>query len=212
MEVEIYQSVQSGDVEKIKKQLEIANIGGLRVGVMSHNELRQAKYAAVATVAILTRVSIYGGLLASEAYRMSDNFIQEIDNMDTVTDVLNRTMDLTIKFTQKVKESQNHYSANVRRAMEFVTSNLKRKITLVDVSDNVGISPEYLSTIFKNEAGENLSHYIIRKKLEYARFQIESGGYRSSLAYELGFSSQSYFIDCFKKEYGITPKKYMEKK
>lgn len=50
---------------------------------------------------------------------------------------------------------------------------------------------------------------LIRQyRLQKASSLISSGLDISTVAYQLGFSSPSYFSQCFKEQYGITPSKY----
>ncbi len=43
-------------------------------------------------------------------------------------------------------------------------------LTKLNIADYCGISADYLSQIFKKEMDENLSTYILRQKLEKAKF------------------------------------------
>lgn len=75
----------------------------------------------------------------------------------------------------------------------------------------MGLSPSYLSRLFKQEVGISLSDYIREKKLDRAqnllRFTDQSF---AEIANILAFSSQSHFIQAFKSHTGMTPKKYRD--
>lgn len=66
-----------------------------------------------------------------------------------------------------------------------------------------------MSHIFKKEIGEKLSSYILKCKLEAAKTLLLEGLSNNRIADMLGFSSESHFISVFKKQYGITPKKFV---
>ena len=71
-----------------------------------------------------------------------------------------------------------------------------------------GVSPDYLSQIFKREMGENLNSYIITRKLEYAKELITKGMSNKEICETLKFSSSSYFVTVFKNKYHMTPTEY----
>ncbi len=66
---------------------------------------------------------------------------------------------------------------------------------------------------FREELGFHVSAYITRCKLEEAKSLLAySERPLSEISAYLCFSSQSYFQNQFKKQYGITPLKYRSQK
>src|SRR5574344_354161 len=191
--------VVNGQVEEVSKILEESKKAHYYdlIGTMSSNPLMNMKYAAVAGVTIVTRLSIQNGVIATDAYSTSDKFIQTIDKSNDTKEVFDLMMQMFMDFTLMNKKVGSKYSSAIRKAIEYISSNIEKKINLNDLAEIVQLSPDYLSAFFKKETGENVSNYIIKKKLEYAKAIIESEGYRSSLASDLAFCSQSYFISCF---------------
>lgn len=58
--------------------------------------------------------------------------------------------------------------------------------------------------------GMNFTDYLRRYRLREACQQLKSGKLISQVSFDVGFSSTSYFIKCFKSEYGMTPKRFQE--
>ncbi len=75
-----------------------------------------------------------------------------------------------------------------------------------------GLSKDYLSQLFKKTTGLTVTEYIMKKRLSSAKQLLDRDVSISDTAYALGFCSESYFISCFKKKYGITPKEYVKNK
>ena len=50
--------------------------------------------------------------------------------------------------------------------------------------------------------------YLRRYRLEKAKEQLKRGNTATNTAFDVGFSSQSYFAKCFKAQYGISPTEY----
>lgn len=66
---------------------------------------------------------------------------------------------------------------------------------------------------FKEELGIHIGSFITRCKLEEAKSLLAySKKSLAEISSYLCFSSQSYFQNVFKKQYGITPMQYREKK
>lgn len=78
----------------------------------------------------------------------------------------------------------------------------------MNIAELSGVSPDYLSQIFKRETGDNLSSYVLTKKLEYAKELISKGMKNREISETLNFSSPAYFVTAFKNKYRITPTEY----
>jgi YesN/AraC family two-component response regulator len=84
------------------------------------------------------------------------------------------------------------------------------RITLDSLASQVSLSPGYLSRLFKKEMGMSVSEYISVQKIETAKNMLRYSDYSPSfIASILGYPSQSYFTQCFKKATGVTPKRFI---
>ncbi|MBR7073385.1 MAG: helix-turn-helix transcriptional regulator [Eubacterium sp.] len=87
--------------------------------------------------------------------------------------------------------------------------NSEKKIKLCDLSEHTGVTPNYPSSLFKKETGRTIADYIRAQKLNEARRLLsETDLSLSEIADSLAFSSQSYFQNCFKAQFGITLAQY----
>lgn len=208
-EIRLFSCVQQGDLKKLME--EIRNIdASIITGRMSDDDLMQYKYMAVSTVTLATRYAIQGGLNEKTAYDFSDRVIRMIDCFSAKGDVLLCLANEIIKLTRMVRKSktQPNHSPHVRKCVCYINENMSERITVSRLSQVCGISADYLSQIFKEEMGENLSAYITRKKLEACKSMLASGISSREASLSLGFSSQSHFITAFKRFYGMTPLEY----
>lgn len=65
---------------------------------------------------------------------------------------------------------------------------------------------------FKKETGETIGKYIVKAKLQEAKLLLAySDRPLSEISNFFFFSSQSYFQNLFKKEFGVTPLEYRRK-
>ena len=70
-------------------------------------------------------------------------------------------------------------------------------------------SKTYLSRIFKEKTGENISSYINKVRVDRAKLSDQELSL-VDVAALTGFENQSYFTKVFKSTTGQTPKKYKE--
>lgn len=69
--------------------------------------------------------------------------------------------------------------------------------------------PSYVAKKFKDDLGINVGAFISRCKLEEAKSLLAyTAKPLSEISSLLCFSSQSYFQNVFKKQYGVTPLQY----
>lgn len=95
------------------------------------------------------------------------------------------------------------------RCKDEVQQRLYEKITVKGLAAALGVTPAYLSRVFHQEQGITLTDYITREKIRQACILLRTTDFTyEAIAYELGFSSQSYFGAVFKKLEGMTPKDY----
>lgn len=88
----------------------------------------------------------------------------------------------------------------------YIDQHYMDPITLETVSHQFFVSKEHLSRVFKTTVGENLTEYIIRKRMEKAKELLMQPNITIKQAAQIvGYPEQAYFHRVFKKQFGITP-------
>ncbi len=89
---------------------------------------------------------------------------------------------------------------------DYIDARYQEAISLESVAGQFLVSKEHLSRMFKAFAGENLSDYIVRRRMEKAKALIAEEGVSIKHAAQLvGYEDIAYFYRVFKKHYGMTP-------
>jgi hypothetical protein len=84
-------------------------------------------------------------------------------------------------------------------------------VTVNQIADELNITPQYLSKLFREEVGVKISDFIMSKRIQAAENMLRYSEYSPlDIANYLAFSSHSHFIACFKKQTGLTPKQYRD--
>ena len=152
---------------------------------MSDDELKQQKYMAVSFITLATRYAIQGGMNENNAYSFSDNFILKIDKAKNKAAVNSLIVDAAIELTNKVNLCQKkfNYSPHIRKCVAYINKNLNEKLTVNSVAKYCNLSSDYLSRIFKEEMGVNLSAYITHQKLEMSQTLLFEGYDSDNICY-----------------------------
>jgi AraC-like DNA-binding protein len=94
-------------------------------------------------------------------------------------------------------------------AVAYMQSRVGEKITLPQLALELGVSVSTLKAAFFKESGGGVNSYYIDMKLRRgAEWLCGTAMTVGEIAEQLGFSSQFYFSELFKKRYGISPLTY----
>lgn len=210
-----YRAVASGDVDAVKRNCEMGRfVESEGVGVLSRNPVTNLKYHFVITTAMVTRLCRQNGMELEQAFRLSDFYIQKLDDIHTVQEVQGLHDAMVIDYTEKMRRylRKDTNSKHINACKEYIYSHIKERITIEDLADEYGVSASYLSRLFKKETGISVSAYIREQKIDVAKNLLRFSDYSMiDIANRLAFSSQSHFIQQFREAVGMTPKKYREK-
>ena len=203
-----YEAIRNGQVDQIRSVMLKEPDG--TPGILSKNELRNSKNMFIASITLYTRAAIEGGVPEETAYSLSDGYIQTVEECVDQSAIRELVLQAADCFASEVhKYGSPHYSRAVDRAVKYIHLHLHNPIALEAVSEAAGISPCYLSRVFRQETGMSIVDYIQKERIEAACNMLSYSDYTASQIGEyLCFANQSYFIRIFKKFTGMTPAKY----
>lgn len=208
-EVRQYLMMQSGEPEAVEEsQRMMRRAMGAE---LSTDPLRNVQYLFVANITLATRFAIEGGMDSETAYNASDMYIRKLDQCRTEEEVMELHREMYTFFTTKMAglKTETVYTRAVAEGISYIESNLHLPLRIDDVAEHVNLSPGYFSALFHRETGSTFSDYVLRRRIETARNMLRYSDYTSTEISEiLAFSSQSYFIRCFRNASGITPAEY----
>ncbi|WP_273568861.1 helix-turn-helix transcriptional regulator [Maribacter halichondriae] len=100
--------------------------------------------------------------------------------------------------------------SRIRKAKEIMIARMAEPPTLVELSEEIGLSLKKLKEGFKQIYGDSVYSFLFDYKMEHARKLLEAGKHNvNEIGLKVGYSTSSHFIAAFKKKYGTTPKKYV---
>lgn len=101
------------------------------------------------------------------------------------------------------EEDQQAFIAHLNKVLDEVYQNSDTRVQ--DIAVNVSMSERQLNRKLKGLLDLSPNEYLRRYRLEKARELLIQGNPPNFTAFEVGFSSQSYFGRCFKAQYGVAP-------
>lgn len=111
------------------------------------------------------------------------------------------------KETEEVSKQDDRDKAFVKQLHDIIKSNMGNSdFGVEDIGAEIGLSRVQLYRKVKTITGSSVVDLLRKARLAKARRLLEANSMNiSEVAYEVGFSSPSYFTKCFKDEYGMLP-------
>ena len=97
--------------------------------------------------------------------------------------------------------------------ISYIQSNYREtELCLENIAENVYLSPNYLSSLFKKKMGKTISQYITDVRVQHAKELLRDRSMKLyDVAIKTGYKDANYFTKIFKKAVGVTPSEYREK-
>lgn len=110
---------------------------------------------------------------------------------------------------EKEEDSEKIPNLFVQKAADYIKLNYSEKISIKEIADQLYLSPNYLSELFKKHTGKTISEYLTEYRLEKACQLLDHAEYRvGDVSGMVGIHDGRYFSNMFKKKYGMTPTEY----
>lgn len=207
----IMRCIEHGRLDLVETALADIHDLGLNMGRVSHSSLSALKNTFISSTTLACRAAVQGGMDYDRAMSLSDAYLRQADSILTVQDHYRLFTEMVRDFTRRTR--QLHLCTNssrlVRDVARSINGKLNQKITVEELAREQGVTPSYLSHHFRKETGLCLTDYIARQKIDEAiRLMQTTEMTLAQIAYQLSFSSQSYFHATFKKIAGINPGKF----
>ena len=93
-----------------------------------------------------------------------------------------------------------------------IESNLSNHVTIESLAKMCNLSASNLKQIFKKHYSGGVMKYYTQRKIEKAKALMKEGYSASQISSMMGFSSQNYFTNVFKRETGVLPSEYKKGK
>lgn len=172
----------------------------------------------------------YMNLLLVELYNIGVKFLMEkgVSPQRMLTDndhlILNgrasqlldlqEHLTLLLRFCREIVETaptqeDNKAAKIVMKMIQYINDHYMNDLYLEQVAAEMNLSAKYISKLFKESTGTNLTEYIHIKRIAEAKKLLGTTALKNDeIAEKVGIVSRSTFFRLFKKYEGITPQDY----
>lgn len=203
---EFYRALEMQDILEVKKVIE-----NLRESVLSKEDItgyeiiqlsKQVVNSYIFSLKLYVPTTISDGLF--------ETFILEVEECATVDEVFDYLSKIIIEnFELALLEKLKMDIKPIRQAKDYINKHYAEAISLEILSDEVGFSTAYFSTMFKNEVGLNFSEYLLNVRMEKAKeFLKETKFSVSEVCQKVGYSDIKYFTKKFIQYTNLKPNEY----
>ena len=210
-EMELYARVRSGNTDRLKTYLEgMEDVP--QGGRLAHSPLRQAKNTLIGLASkVSVLAAIPAGMDPDRTYQLVDLYARECEKLTSVEAVQRLQYIMLMDFCQRCSSAAlpEDLSPEIFQAIGYIRNHTGDPLSVEEVAGHVHCSASHLMRRFKEETGETVGAFITRARMEDACEMLAYGDWSlAEISALLGFSSQSYFQNVFRRQYGMTPMQY----
>ncbi|WP_165452557.1 response regulator [Paenibacillus thalictri] len=172
---------------------------------MSSNEIQTVRLELVSLVKQVARKL---NPAMADFHRLS-----ELLELQTLNEMEQRLVQILFALCEHSQQQQGRKRSAqiISKAKELTESRYNEPLNVQYVAECMQVSPNYFSTLFKQETGVNYMDYLTTMRLEKSLEMILSTTHRiSEIACMVGYQDANYFAKIFKKHFGRSPSQYRE--
>lgn len=138
-----------------------------------------------------------------------DSFMQRMSFLDSsLEEAAGHFTKFCSEVCVQISEEKKKSGTNLcERALKKVDENFSNAdLSLISVSGEIGVSPNYLSTLIKKKTGKTFIDYLTQMRMDEAKKLLLGTSMKiREISERCGYSDQHYFSYCFKKYAGVSP-------
>ena len=109
---------------------------------------------------------------------------------------------------QSLRGSDRPQTGGLQQAVRWTEENYSRHVTLDEVARVAGYSKYYFCSLFRQATGMSYMTYLKSVRIFHACLLLQKGEPVQSVAAAVGFCDAAHFIQVFKQEQGLSPRRY----
>ncbi|MDI4646985.1 helix-turn-helix domain-containing protein [Cohnella hashimotonis] len=114
-------------------------------------------------------------------------------------------------FELRSSGESNRAAEAILKVRAYIEEHLDEDLSLVRLAGYIHFNPSYLSRLFKQSCGMNLSEYIEAARVERAKALLKNDDLKVlEVGVRVGYEASQSFTRFFKKATGVTPQEYRE--
>lgn len=180
-----------------------------KIAVVCEEDIKWASLRLAQTHYTFVKKAIELGVHLEFAEEMNKSFLFKLHSLESIDEMKATFIESIESIHSLVSDFKRKENLLVYKTKVYVRQHYKEHLTLSIIADKLNISYNYLSNLFNKEIEISFSDYLQQVRVDEGK-ELLCGSNLDliAIAFELGFSSQSYFSKVFKKFVGKTPGEY----
>lgn len=157
------------------------------------NQLRSSKNIALSFNTSCRIAAEKGGVHPFYLHETSEKYAVLIERIHSLIEIPDLLTALASEYCQLVRQlSINQYSPTVGRIIQYIQLHLTSNLSLKTIAAALGSNASYLSRLFKEETGKNMTFYINEQRIQAAESYLEiSQTNVTKIAFVVGYNNVS---------------------
>ncbi|MDR1054726.1 MAG: AraC family transcriptional regulator [Prevotellaceae bacterium] len=106
--------------------------------------------------------------------------------------------------------TENIYQQKINQVIDYISANLYKPLQLDTLANQINVSQRQLLRIMRSSLNESLYSYVARQRVERVVLYMQTEEMSlTKLTGMFGYDNPQSFSKAFKKQFGISPKAYM---
>ena len=186
LEARTMEGIRKGDVERVIKSLDETFTG--EYGILSKSSLQSAKNLGIIGLTLASRAAIGGGMPYEKAFSLHDSQVLRLEEINNIGEVEVMIRQSKIQYAEMVHELRSGCDRKknllIEECKNLIFRKMHTKIIIRELADELEVSVEYLSALFRKTEGICIKDYITKEKTRDFRW-VDAGFklYRTLIRY-----------------------------
>jgi xylan 1,4-beta-xylosidase len=142
-------------------------------------------------------------------HTLKNGACQRLKCLSAISNILTTIIESFGSKQNEATTPPSYVQLRVKEITQYINDNYSEKITLDDISEQLGIHPQYFSSFFKKNFNKNFVEYLTDFRVSRSLPKLlNSNESILDIAISCGFSNHKTYSAAFKKLYGSSPNQY----
>ncbi|WP_295779188.1 AraC family transcriptional regulator [Intestinibacter sp.] len=203
--------ITKGDLNRAQAHLEKYSSSLSDINNAS-DSIRDTKNLLLSGNTLFRKASHMGGVPPIYLDELSRKWAKKIEHAPSFETLNNFPQEMVRSYCLLTKKhSLSQFSPTVKATFTFINLNLSSNLSVKKVANEIGLSPDHLTRLFKKETGFNIITFINKKRIDTSLELLKTTDLSiAEIGDLIGLNNTSYFYTLFKKETGMSPKQYRD--